>query len=128
MLYATAAEAVVAFHFAFVLFVALGGVLVWRWPRVAWYHLPAAAWGCLVELTGLICPLTPLEKWLRLRAGGAPYEGGFIAHHLLPMLYPAGLTRGIQLLLGLLVIGLNLAVYTRLARRRMDGRPRRFHE
>ena len=111
MLYGLAAEAVVAFHFVFVLFVVLGGLLVWRWPRLAWVHLPCALWGALVELTGVICPLTPLEKWLRDQAGLASYNGGFIAHYIMPILYPAGLTRGVQLVLAVFVVGLNLAVY-----------------
>ncbi len=116
MLAALAVDAVVLFHCAFVFFVVLGGLVVWRWPRVAWVHLPVAVWGALVELTGLICPLTPLEKWLRQRAGLASYQGGFIAHYLLPVLYPAGLTRGVQLLLSLCVVALNAAVYGRLLR------------
>jgi hypothetical protein len=123
VLYRLAADAVVAFHFAFVTFVVLGGILVWRWPRVAWVHLPVALWGALIEVTGLICPLTPLEKWLRLQAGLASYPGGFIAHHMTPLLYPAGLTRGTQLLLGAFVVILNLAVYSRwLGRRRSVGK------
>ncbi len=111
MVYGVAADFVVAFHFTFVSFVVLGGLLVWRWPRVAWVHLPCAVWGALIELTGLICPLTPLEKWLRDQAGVASYEGGFIAHYIVPILYPAGLTRGTQLVLGVFVVMLNLAVY-----------------
>lgn len=111
MVYGVAADFVVAFHFTFVLFVVLGGLLVWRWPRVAWIHLPCAVWGALIELTGLICPLTPLEKWLRDQAGVASYEGGFIAHYIVPILYPSGLTRGTQLVLGAFVVMLNLAVY-----------------
>jgi hypothetical protein len=111
MLYDAAAELVVAFHFCFVLFVVLGGLLVWRWPRVAWVHLPCAVWGALVELTGLICPLTPLEKWLRDQAGLVSYRGGFIAHYVIPVLYPAGLTRGVQLVLAVFVVVLNAAVY-----------------
>ena len=77
-----------------------------------------AAWGALIELTGLICPLTPLEKWLRQQAGLASYPGGFIAHHITPLLYPAGLTRGVQLLLAVFVVILNLAVYAGWLRRR----------
>ena len=111
MPYGLAADFVVAFHFTFVMFVVLGGLLVWRWPRVAWVHLPCAVWGALIELTGLICPLTPLEKWLRDQAGFASYEGGFIAHYIVPILYPAGLTRGVQLVLGVFVVTLNVAVY-----------------
>ena len=111
MAYGLAADFVVAFHFTFVMFVVLGGLLVWKWPRVAWVHLPCAVWGALIELTGLICPLTPLEKWLRDQAGVASYEGGFIAHYIVPILYPAGLTRGVQLVLGVFVVTLNVAVY-----------------
>ena len=82
-----------------------------RWPRLAWIHLPAVAWGVGIELTGAICPLTPLELWLRIEAGAAGYEGDFIAHYLLPVLYPAGLTRQAQLALGALACGINAAAY-----------------
>jgi hypothetical protein len=121
VLYRLAADAVMVFHLAFVTFVVLGGILVWRWPRLAWVHLPVALWGALVELTGVICPLTPLEKWLRVQAGLAAYSGGFIAHYITPLLYPAGLTREVQLVLGALVVTLNLAVYARWFRRRRSG-------
>ena len=123
MPYTLAADLVVAFHFAFVLFVVLGGLLVWRWPRAAWLHLPCAVWGALVEVTGVICPLTPFEKWLRDQAGVASYEGGFIAHYIVPILYPAGLTRGAQLALGVFVVALNAAVYVHWWRRRGQLRP-----
>ena len=118
MAYRWAAEAVVVLHFAFVLFVVVGGLLALRWPRLAWFHLPAAIWGAGISLTGLICPLTPLEKWLREAGGLAAYEGGFIAHYILPVLYPAGLTRGGQLALGVAVILLNASVYWAVWRRR----------
>ena len=121
MLYRGLAEAVVVLHFAFVLFVVLGGLLVLRWPRLGWLHLPAAVWGGLIELTGLICPLTPLEKALREAGGLVGYEGGFIAHYILPVLYPAGLTRGIQVTLGVAVTLLNAAIYARVLRRRRRG-------
>jgi len=98
-------------HFAFVLFVVLGGLLVLRWRRVAWVHLPCAVWGALIEFTGCICPLTPLENWLRRRAGGADYSGGFIEHYVMPILYPVGLTRSIQIGLGIAVIVINVALY-----------------
>lgn len=98
-------------HFAFVLFVVLGGLLVLRWRRVAWVHLPSAVWGALIEFTGCICPLTPLENWLRRRAGGADYSGGFIEHYVMPILYPVGLTRSIQIGLGIAVIVINVALY-----------------
>jgi hypothetical protein len=111
------ADAVVLLHFGFVLFVVLGGLLVLRWPRLAWGHLPAALWGAGIELTGLICPLTPLEKWLRAQGGAGAYEGGFIAHYILPLLYPAGLTREVQVTLGAALTLLNLAVYAAVWRR-----------
>jgi len=117
-----AADAVVLFHFCFVLFVVLGGLLALRWPRVAWVHLPCALWGALVEWTGFICPLTPLEKWLRVRAGLGAYEGGFIARYMSSLLYPAGLTRGIQIALGVALLTLNLAIYALLWQRRAHRR------
>ena len=124
MLYRLAADTVVVVHALFVVFVVLGGLAVLRWPRLAWAHLPAAGWGALIEFAGWICPLTPLEKWLRVQGGLAAYEGGFIAHYLLPILYPPGLTRGTQVILGLIVLAINLAVYGVLLRRRLVARRR----
>lgn len=115
------AEVVVALHFCFVLFVLFGGALALRWPKVVWIHLPAAAWGALISFAGWICPLTPLEKWLRRQGGAAGYEGGFIEHYILPVLYPRGLTPGIQIALGVIVILLNVLVY-RHVYRRQQGR------
>lgn len=105
------ADLVVLLHGAFALFVALGGLLVWRWPRLAWPHLPAVAWGALIEFTGGICPLTPLEQHLHQVIGQAGYTGGFIDHYLLTLLYPAGLTREMQWALGAGVLMVNGAVY-----------------
>ena len=105
------ADVVVVVHAAFVAFVVLGGLLVLRWPRVAWLHVPAAVWGVWIEFSGRICPLTPLEVTLRRAAGQAGYEGGFIEHYLIPLLYPAELDRSLQLLLGSLALGINLVVY-----------------
>ncbi|MEA2712252.1 MAG: hypothetical protein QOK27_213, partial [Gemmatimonadales bacterium] len=115
------ADLVVVIHFSFVLFVILGGLLVLRRPRLAYVHLPAAAWGVLIELTGWVCPLTPLEQSLRLKAGEQGYSGSFIEHYLLPLLYPSALTRNIQLLLGCLVLGLNLGIYGYLLYRRAEN-------
>lgn len=112
------ADLVVVVHFLFVLFVVAGGFLVLRWPRVAYFHIPAAIWGAAIELVGGICPLTPLENSLRQQAGGIGYSGGFIEHYILPVLYPSALTRDIQLLLGLLVLVLNVAIYGYVFRRR----------
>jgi hypothetical protein len=111
------ADLVVILHFAFVLFVIFGGLLVLRWPRLAYVHLPVALYGALIELVGWICPLTPLEKRLRESAGLQGYHGGFVEHYILPVLYPAGLTRGVQWVLGMLVLGINLVIYAFVARK-----------
>lgn len=89
----------------------LGGLLVLRWPRMIWLHIPAAVWGVLIEFAGWICPLTPLENRLRSQQGEAGYQGDFIAHYILPVLYPEGLTRRDQLLLGGLALAVNVAIY-----------------
>jgi hypothetical protein len=124
MLFQLLADATVVVHLLFVAFVIAGGVLVLRWPRVAWMHLPAAAWGAWVELAGWVCPLTPLENWLRMRGGSAIYTSGFVERYLLPVLYPESLSRDVQWTLGLLVILLNGIVYAVvvLSRRRPVNR------
>ena len=119
-----AADVVLVVHLAFVLFVVLGGLLALRWPRVAWVHVPVALYGAAIEFIGFVCPLTPLEVWLRRRGGEAGYAGGFIEHYVTATLYPAGLTRGIQLALGVGVLALNGVVYLvwlRRWRRRAGG-------
>ena len=116
--YAFAADAVLAAHLAFVLFVALGGLLVWKWPRLAWVHLPAAAWGIAIEFGGWICPLTPLENHLRRLAGDQPYRGDFIARYLMPVIYPEGLTREAQLVLGTAALLFNAGMYIAVIRGR----------
>jgi uncharacterized membrane protein YhhN len=118
MLYRLAADAVLVFHLCFVLFVAIGALLVLRWPRLAWLHIPIALYGATIEFVGFICPLTPLENWLRHRGGEAGYSGGFIAHYVTAVIYPNGLTREIQLWLGAGVLVLNAIVYTTWWRRR----------
>ncbi len=100
------------------LFVAAGGLLVLRWPRLAWLHLPAAIWGAWIEFSGGICPLTPLEQSLRAQAGETAYAGDFVSHYIFPVLYPAALTRGVQLVFGGVVVAVNLAIYGLLLRRR----------
>ena len=111
MIYRAFADLVLALHLAFVVFVVLGGLFVARWPRVALLHIPAAVWGVLIEYAGWICPLTPLENSLRVRGGEAGYAGGFIEHYIRPVLYPNGLTRGTQVVLGSLALIVNLAAY-----------------
>jgi hypothetical protein len=110
-MYPLLANLVLIVHLAFVVFVLCGGLLVLRWRWIAWLHLPAAAWGAVVEFSGWICPLTPLENWLRAQGGEATYRSDFIAQYLLPVLYPGDLTRDLQLLLGTVVVVLNTAVY-----------------
>jgi hypothetical protein len=121
-MYAILAALVVVAHVAFVLFAALGGALALRWPRVAWVHLPCVAWAAYVELSGRICPLTPLEQSLRQRAGLESYSGDFVAHYVFPLLYPEGLTREAQVAIGIVVIALNIAVYFVVLRRRAKHR------
>ena len=114
MFYSALADATALAHFAFVLFVAFGGLLVLRWRRLAWIHLPAAIWGALIELTNWDCPLTHYENLFRLRAGLQGYSEGFIAHHLFRIIYPEGLTRGIQLAIAVFVFAINTAVYSKV--------------
>jgi hypothetical protein len=120
--YRLAADLVVLVHLAFVAFVLLGGVLAFRWPRARWLHLPAAVWGALIEWSGGVCPLTPLEIALRRRGGEAGYPGGFIEHYVLPVLYPRELTRPVQIVLGMLVVLVNLVIYGLWWRRARAGR------
>jgi hypothetical protein len=122
MIYKLLADLVSLAHLAFVLFVVLGGIAVWWTPRLAWLHLPAVAWGVLIEFMGWICPLTPWEQGLRRLAGDKGYSGGFVEHYLLPLLYPDGLTRNVQIFLGLLVLAINAAAYALIFRRRLGGR------
>jgi len=112
------ADATFVLHLAFVAFALLGGLLLLRWPRAAWAHLPAAAWGAWVEFAGSVCPLTPLENWLREQGGRAVYASGFVEHHLLPILYPASLSRELQWALGGSLVLVNVAVYSVVLRRR----------
>jgi len=112
------ADAVVLLHFAFIVFVLAGGLLVLRRPWWAALHLPAAAWGAYTEFTATICPLTPLENALRRGAGAAGYPGGFVEHYVMPVIYPAGLTASLQMWLGLTVVVVNIAVYGLAWRRR----------
>ena len=103
-MYGALAALVVVIHLAFVLYAVLGGLLVLRWRWTAWIHVPASLWAVLIELTGGVCPLTPLENHLRAKAGAAGYQSGFVEHYLIPALYPAHLTWHVQILLGLLLL------------------------
>lgn len=118
MFYRLAADGVLLLHLAFIAFAVLGAVLVARWPRIAFVHLPAAAWGFFAELTGRVCPLTYAENALRIRAGDAGYAESFIEHYLLAVVYPDGLTREVQLVLAAAVVLINAAIYGWLLLRR----------
>jgi hypothetical protein len=122
MLVRLAADAVLLAHLAFIVFVLIGGILVWRIPKLAWLHLPAIAWAIFVEATGRICPLTPLENGLRLASGEAGYGGDFVSHYLLRLIYPQGLTRDVQIALMLVVVAVNVAVYSRGLLRKRGAR------
>ncbi len=125
MLARLAADGVLILHLAFVVFVVLGGLLAMYRRWVAIIHIPAVIWVVLLEFRGWICPLTPLEQWLRGMAGQAGYEGGFVDHYLMPLLYPPGLTPSMQWLLGGGVALLNLLIYGALLGRRIAARRRR---
>jgi hypothetical protein len=126
MLYRLAADAVLLFHLAFIVFAVLGAALALRWRWIVIVHVPAAAWGFFVELSGRICPLTYVENYLRIRAGQSGYAEGFIEHYLLPIIYPAGLTRDVQFVLAAAVVAINIAIYgwlllARRAARQVDA-------
>ncbi len=106
------ADFLVLFHFGFILFVILGGFLAIRWRWLIWLHIPCALWGAVIEFTGWICPLTEWENRLRFLAGASGYNGGFVEHYIMFIIYPSGLTRELQLLLGSAVLVINLVAYT----------------
>ncbi len=118
LIYLVLADLVLVLHFAFILFVMLGAVLVLRWRRIAWIHIPCALWGAWIEFQGWICPLTPVENRFRRLGGEAGYSGGFIEHYLVPLIYPSGLTRSTQIYLGLFLVAINVAVYGLICWRR----------
>ncbi|MET0101669.1 MAG: DUF2784 domain-containing protein [Sedimenticola sp.] len=119
MLARLGADLVLLIHFGFILFVVLGGLLVLRWNKLAWLHVPSVIWGVTIDTMGWICPLTPLENSLRIAGGERGFEGGFIEHYLLPLIYPLGMSRGEQIALAMLALLLNLAIYTIIVKRRM---------
>jgi hypothetical protein len=121
VLYRLLADLTVIAHGAFVLWVAVGALAVWRVRWLAWLHLPAVVWGVLIELTGRVCPLTPLENRLRRLGGDAGYPGGFIEHYLVPVIYPGALERSHQWVLGLSVAAFNIWIYARLLRQPEAG-------
>ena len=119
MPYALLANALVVFHLAFVLFVIFGSTLLFKWPHLVWAHVPALAWGIYIEFTHGICPLTPLENQWRFKAGQEGYDGGFIDHYIMSILYPSGLTPTVQMVLGALLVVLNVTLYSLWIRSRL---------
>jgi hypothetical protein len=118
MAFSFLADLVVIVHFLFVAFVIFGGLLVLYKQKWAWIHIPAVLWGALVEFTGWICPLTPLENWLRIQGGGGAYASDFIEHYIVSLLYPAFLTRNLQFILGFIVLVINVCIYGWMIRRK----------
>ena len=117
MLYKILADAIVLAHVGFIVFAVFGGLLVLKWKRLAWLHIPAVIWAVVVEVSNWYCPLTPWEIRLRQLSGASGYETGFVEHYILPILYPAALTKKIELVLGLSVLLINIAVYSWVWRR-----------
>lgn len=124
MIFRLAADAVLLIHLAFILFALLGGAIAVRWRWIPVVHLPSAAWGFFVELTGRICPLTYLENYLRIKGGLSGYTESFVERYLLAIIYPAGLTREIQFALAAVVIIVNIAIYGWLFVRKRNSRAR----
>lgn len=118
MIFRLLADLVLVVHFFFIVFVVVGGFFVLRRGWVAWLHLPAVAWGAAIEFRNGVCPLTPLEKYFRMLGGQQTYEHGFIENYLLPIVYPAGMTRELQLVLGVGALAINLGVYGWILRAR----------
>lgn len=117
MIWRILADLLVILHLAFAAFVVLGGFLAWKWRRAALAHLPALAWGLWVETSGQVCPLTPLENHLRQLAGEAGYQGGFLNHYVVPVLYPSWLTRPDQWVMAALLLAINATAYGVLLKR-----------
>lgn len=112
MLYKLAADSLVLIHFGFITFVVLGGLLVLSWPRIAWVHIPAVAWGVWIELSHGTCPLTPWEQALRVRGGVSSYEGSFIDNYIVPFIYPSGFSSDTAQTLGLALLVFTVLVYS----------------
>jgi hypothetical protein len=122
MIFRWMANSVIWLHVAFVLFVGFGALLVFRWPKAAYFHVPTVFWGALIEFTGWVCPLTPLENWLRTAGGQSAYRGAFVDRYLMPILYPDGLTHETQITIGVALFGVNGLLYLLLMRRRHRSR------
>ena len=121
MFYELVADGIVMLHMLFILFVVSGGFLALRWLKIVYLHIPAVVWGVYIEFSGAICPLTPLENWFRLKSGQIAYEGDFIERYIIPIIYPANLTRELQVTLGVCALLVNLLAYGLLISQRRKG-------
>jgi hypothetical protein len=122
--YQMLADLVVLIHFAFIVFVMVGGFLALKWRFIRWLHLPAVLWAAIVEFAGWICPLTPLENAFRAMGGGNAYSSDFVERYLITLIYPDALTRETQIVLGMICVLVNAGIYAYLWRRsgRLSGR------
>ena len=118
MIYTLFADLVVLLHFGFIIFAVLGALLLRRWPRLIWLHLPTALWAMAIEFYGGVCPLTPLENWLHQQAGESGYSESFIQHYIAPIVYPGEITTTVRVVLGTAVLLINLVLYTRFLKLR----------
>jgi hypothetical protein len=125
MVFDVLAGVVVVVHLAFILFVAAGALLAWRWPWIVWLHVPAVAWGVGIIVIGYACPLTPLEKWLRERGGGEGYEGGFVDRYIENVIYPEEYTPLLLALTALIMVAGYVALFRREGPRRRESIPAR---
>lgn len=121
MIYLILADLVMLLHFVFIIFAVLGALLVARWPRLIWLHLPTALWALGIEFYGGICPLTPLENWLRIQGGKADFSGSFIQHYIGAVIYPGEMTTTLRIMLGLGLLAINLGLYSWIIKRRRHG-------
>ena len=128
-MYSLLADLVILAHMAFIVFAGAGSLLLLKWPKLVFLHLPAVCWGVWIELSGNICPLTYLENRFHQLSSRPVYDISFIERYLLPVIYPPGLDRKLQFYLAGALILLNLVFYAvivnRLRSRRKGGNPQR---
>ena len=110
-MYELAADLTLIVHFAFILFVVFGALLFFVTTKIIFIHFPALIWGSYIELTNSICPLTYLENWFLHKANLTIYSEGFIQNYLMPIVYPASLTKDLQIYLGIALIVINIVFY-----------------